>query len=677
MSNKRMTIEEQWDIIKDYGFFSTFGSFKDSALKKGGVIVFRKYTSYDWCKENIFIGTYQELKEWYKTNTEVPFYLQNYIGKKFSRLTIENFYVKFANDKKQIYTKCICDCGNEIETPFEPILKCNKRSCGCESKRTFSSVKSLKEKLPHLVRFWDYNKNLTKPENVSFKSKLKYWWNCDNGHSFSCPINKLSNGLSCPVCEDSIKDSIEKIYPEFCKRYWDYEKNLISPNSVSIKSTKKVWIKDNYGESHLTTPAENFKINNSTSFDEQAIYYYIKRLYPDAINRTQFITKFGEVLEIDIYIPTLTIAIEYDGYFWHKNKLAADNYKCHELNENGLKVIRIRECGLPKLDNFEGITLERKTKNDINGLHLHDIINKIVNYISNGNNSLGLTKEGLLIDRQRIYAQYKTVFKENNIADDCIMKFFDYEGNGDLDPQTIGKTDSTYVKFICPNHKQIDIRINSINFKENCKEKECNYCYKNICPFFHKRFNGLNDTDKFCSDCKIFKKLERMVETELDYYGSASYNHSRALEEMHLNQEMVDYYVTHRDTINNNPTEKSKFIVKYFNSNFSFLVYEINPNILKEILEIFELKDILFNFHIFDDNEEDREWLYNYLLKRCCKTLTGWTLFDFYFRGNANIKNLSKSLNHKLITILTEISNKHKDYYRHWRIEQIIKILDH
>lgn len=52
-----------------------------------------------------------------------------------------------------------------------------------------------------------------------------------------------------------------------------------------------------------------------TSFNEQAILYYIKKFYPDVINNDRHLG-----LELDIYIPSISLAIEYDGEFAHGPK---------------------------------------------------------------------------------------------------------------------------------------------------------------------------------------------------------------------------------------------------------------------------------------------------------------------------------------------------------------------
>ena len=51
----------------------------------------------------------------------------------------------------------------------------------------------------------------------------------------------------------------------------------------------------------------------------------IKEIFPDTKNG--FKDLFSNTMELDIYIPSLKIAIEYDGYFWHKNKENKDLQK--------------------------------------------------------------------------------------------------------------------------------------------------------------------------------------------------------------------------------------------------------------------------------------------------------------------------------------------------------------
>lgn len=80
-----------------------------------------------------------------------------------------------------------------------------------------------------------------------------------------------------------------------------------------------------------------------TSFPEQAIFYYVKQAFPNAINSYQ--TIFDNEMELDIYIPEINTAIEYDGSNWHSshNALLREEMKYQICKENGIRLIRVKE----------------------------------------------------------------------------------------------------------------------------------------------------------------------------------------------------------------------------------------------------------------------------------------------------------------------------------------------
>lgn len=76
---------------------------------------------------------------------------------------------------------------------------------------------------------------------------------------------------------------------------WDYEKNGdLSPDEVTPNSEKKIWWKCKIcNHEWQATPANrssrgtgcpNCYKRNKTSFPEQAIYHYVKKAFPDAVN---------------------------------------------------------------------------------------------------------------------------------------------------------------------------------------------------------------------------------------------------------------------------------------------------------------------------------------------------------------------------------------------------------
>lgn len=54
-------------------------------------------------------------------------------GKKFNRLTA--LYISKRNDPKDgVIWHCRCDCGNEVDVPYNALMYSNQKSCGCQKK---------------------------------------------------------------------------------------------------------------------------------------------------------------------------------------------------------------------------------------------------------------------------------------------------------------------------------------------------------------------------------------------------------------------------------------------------------------------------------------------------------------------------------------------------------------
>lgn len=84
-------------------------------------------------------------------------------------------------------------------------------------------------------------------------------------------------------------------------------------------------------------------IQKQTSFFEQAIVYYLSKIYPDIKSRDK---SYG--IELDVFIPSKQIAIEYDGQLFHgTEKLESDENKNELCKKLGVALYRIRErdCG--------------------------------------------------------------------------------------------------------------------------------------------------------------------------------------------------------------------------------------------------------------------------------------------------------------------------------------------
>jgi len=75
--------------------------------------------------------------------------------------------------------------------------------------------------------------------------------------------------------------------------------------------------------------------NKNPSKEQVQLYEKVKIFYPSAILNYPY-----QNYSIDIAIPELKIAIEFDGYYWHKGKEDADRKRQVQIEKGGWKFIR-------------------------------------------------------------------------------------------------------------------------------------------------------------------------------------------------------------------------------------------------------------------------------------------------------------------------------------------------
>lgn len=158
---------------------------------------------------------------------------------------------------------------------------------------------SLKDVYPAICEEWAYNRNGDRgPDEYAPGSAKAVWWTCSTcGYTWQSTIkNRTKNSSGCPVCKGTSPvlgyTDLETTHPHILDE-WDYEKNDILPSSVKATSEMKVWwrckhcgnswkTQINYHSKGVGCP-KCLRMHQS-SIPEQIIFYYVKQLWPDAIN---------------------------------------------------------------------------------------------------------------------------------------------------------------------------------------------------------------------------------------------------------------------------------------------------------------------------------------------------------------------------------------------------------
>lgn len=212
---------------------------------------------------------------------------------------------------------------------------------------------------------WDFDKNSCEgiyPDLTASQSSKYAYWRCKKGHSWRARINNRYHGRGCPICSNQLVapgiNDLQTTHPQLSKEWHPTKNGALTPSQVTYGMGKKVWWICPNGHEYQASilhragkPGTNCPICNSgrqTSFKEQALFYYVKKLYPSAINRYK--SKDLGTFELDIFIPEISVAIEYDGSAWHKeDKYDRERKKYKLCNELGIYLIRVKEEPTKKL----------------------------------------------------------------------------------------------------------------------------------------------------------------------------------------------------------------------------------------------------------------------------------------------------------------------------------------
>lgn len=356
------------------------------------------------------------------------------------------YKITYASNKK-VKWKCHV-CCNEWEDSINHRTISNRGCSICNKKRVaslFSTVKDINDsvliKYPLIAQEWS-PKNDRGPETYYPSSNKEVWFICSKcGNEYKKGISKRCiRGQGCSICSRykvvAGKNDLFTTNPEL-KLEWDFENNTINPETINSSSKEKVnwiclkghrWPAIVYSRAINKYGCPKCNAERRTSLPEKIIYYYIKKYFSDAIEN--YHPAFLSKKEIDVFIPSLKIGIEYDGKNWHKD-FNKDLKKDKLCRDNGIELIRIREEGCPNYDSPSILINVGKYKNDF--LYLKEPLKMLLNHLNIHNPIINLD-----YDINFIMEQFLTLEKENSISKNSrIMLDWDFEKNKGINPDYI------------------------------------------------------------------------------------------------------------------------------------------------------------------------------------------------------------------------------------------------
>lgn len=247
----------------------------------------------------------------------------------------------------------------------------------CAGRKVLAGFNDLASQFPELVESeWDWfmnDKLGLKPNAIIKYSHVKTWWLCkQHGHSFEMEAYKRTlHGYGCPYCAGQKVllgfNDLQSKYPELMKD-WDYSKNKgVDPSRITYGSGLKAWwcchecshewitaVNQRTGVNNTGCPAcmMHHHISNHENQVADFIDDYMHSNYPEYDYTMQRSISFRRIYEnmnvdidslssigslgndvinhlnkqLDIYIPELGLAVEYDGDYWHDDKRMLKKY---------------------------------------------------------------------------------------------------------------------------------------------------------------------------------------------------------------------------------------------------------------------------------------------------------------------------------------------------------------
>ncbi|MGY3206322.1 putative nucleic acid-binding Zn-ribbon protein [Streptomyces sp. TE5632] len=250
-------------------------------------------------------------------------------------------------------------CGHE----WQAVVHSRSGGCGCPycGSRKVGYGNDLTAQFPEVAGEWHPTRNGdVQPDRIAPKSNRKVWWLGSCGHEWEAVVaNRTARRSGCPYCANQkvgYGNDLATRHPELAAQWHPTRNNDLTPDQIPYGARRNVWWRCASGHEWR---AMVFKRSAGSSCDQckltgvsevelrafaelsHVLAGHLKPLRRDA----RLSTPHRQRLRVDMIFGD--IAVEYDGFYWHKDTDTRDREKTQRLQRAGYKVIRVREHPLP------------------------------------------------------------------------------------------------------------------------------------------------------------------------------------------------------------------------------------------------------------------------------------------------------------------------------------------
>jgi len=396
---------------------------------------------------------------------------------------VKNISIKPENftpgSNQKVWWKCPVSDDHEWEASIKSRARLGRGCPYCAGKRP-SKTNNLVSQFPLIAKEWHPTKNGNLlPTDVTHSTVKKVWWICPSGHEYIHSINQRTTRVKlCPYCSGYRLDktnNLKALFPKISEEWHPTKNKDLKPEQLHPGTRKKVWFICPKGHEYKTQVQFRTRsgsgcpfCTNSTSRHELRILSEIELLFKDTEHRKKI-----KGHEFDVFVPSLNLAIEYDGGYWHEKKEDADRLKNKFCKNENIFLIRVRQLPLKKIEKQDIIVTKKR---ELDKQDLNMIIDEIKKYYPNNKNRnlFNLYFLERNFQNENAFGKYKNYLPSPPLKKSLltthpkISSFWEFEKNYPLKPENFSHGSNRKVFWKCTKGHIFEKSIDSITRGEWC-----------------------------------------------------------------------------------------------------------------------------------------------------------------------------------------------------------------
>lgn len=364
-----------------------------------------------------------------------------------------------------------CPEGHEWEAKINNRVSKNNNCPYCSGRKILPGYNDLATTHPDLAKEWHPTRNeAVSPRDVSKGTIRTFWWLGKCGHEWKASIGHRTGGQGCPICNGKQAlaghNDLATTNPALAAEWHPTKNGALTPQMVTEGSDRKVWWFGPCGHEWQAAIGHRARgtgcpvclTERHTSFPEQAILYYMRKVTPAESRNTEF----GK--EMDVWLPELRVGVEYNG-FWHRDKAEADAEKISFFSGLDIRIITVKEGEQNLVDGDVIQYVYSAAQKEPLCWAIKELFRLL---------SLQAPEIDVSSDTSEIYSQYITSWKESSLSAEFpeLAAQWHPTKNGTISPEQVAPRSDKKVWWQCEKGHEWQATPNN----RSAQSRGCPYC---------------------------------------------------------------------------------------------------------------------------------------------------------------------------------------------------------